>query len=79
MFKSHLKQFELQLLKAIEALHMQNTGASDCLSEEEVIILVSDMKQHIKEWVKDIHHKKYDTAVRYLLLEVLDEYETKRM
>jgi hypothetical protein len=65
---SFLEQYERNLLKACQDLHMDITGASDTLSLMQRIELVGFLKQKIFNWRSLIcHSKAYDDAVKRLI------------
>jgi hypothetical protein len=65
-------RYDVEILKAVEDLHVYMTGSSD-MDSREVKILVHGLKWRLKNWVEP--SSCYDLLVKCLLSYVLDAFE----
>lgn len=70
---SFLEQYERNLLKACQDLHMNISGSSDTLSFMQRIELTGFLKQKILNWSSISHSKAYDDAVKNLIEITINE------
>jgi hypothetical protein len=72
--KAGLYDLKTGLLKTVEELHMNLTGASDCSSPSEMIKMRNAIMVAVNTWEPShSFSKKYDDAVKALCQAVLDE------
>lgn len=72
--KAGMYKLEDGLLKTVQELHMNLTGASDCHSAKEMIAMRNAILVAVNTWEPSHNFsKKYDDAVKSLCQAVLDE------
>lgn len=72
----HLREdhYHHQILAACEQLHMNHTGASDTLTQDQRFVLIGWLKYRLSVWADSPPFtQQYDDAVRYLIMTTLDD------